>query len=503
MNRPIREPSETNWSHLVKFFAAFLLLILPSLAFSQHMVSGNQSGTWTSADSPYFVVGDIMVPGGQTLTIEPGVVVNFQNHYQFSVEGNLQAVGAENDTIRFTTDNPAVGWGGLRISTSDICQFSYCRIEFGKTSGDFPDMHGGGMALLGSDAIISHCVFADNEAVADDSGMGGAIYCFNTGSPDETLTRFTDCRFLRNHCYGEGGAVKFTSDYNTEFVNCEFLENNCNYGGGAISGYYATGTTMIDCLFADNYTMYSSGGAVHTLGGGNVLYFLNCTLTGNSAVTGDGGAANLAYTTAYFANTIVYQNHGMYSDDVHLDWGSYGFVDYCNMPFPDGAEGNHNINTNPLFVDPEHGDYHLAQGSPCIDEGTDFLMVDGQIIINLNASQYCGPRPDMGAFEVCSTSSAPDDELTVLKMSQNYPNPFTHSTAISYSLPVDSFVTARIFNVRGQEVKTLVSGNQSAGTNFVSWNGRDNSGHRASQGVYFLRLQAGSEVRSLRMVLTR
>ena len=87
-------------------------------------------------------------------------------------------------------------------------------------------------------------------------------------------------------------------------------------------------------------------------------------------------------------------------------------------------------------------------------------------------------------------------------MNQNYPNPFTTSTAISYNLPADSFVSAKIYNVRGHEIKTLINANRAAGTNFVSWNGRNNEGHRVSQGVYFLRLQAGDDVSSLRMVLT-
>ncbi len=486
----------------MKFLATLLLLIIPSLALSQNFVGGNQSGVWDSDHSPYLVIDDIIVPAGQTLTIEPGVVIDFQNHFQFIVNGNLQAMGAENDTIRFTTSNPATGWGGIRISSPDICQLSYCRIEFGKSSGDYPDMHGGGLALLSSDAIIANCVFADNDATADNMGMGGAVYAFNTGSPSQTLTRFTDCRFIRNHCYGEGGAVKFSSDYNTEFLNCEFVENTCNYGGGAISGYYATGTKMTNCLFADNYTMYANGGAVHTLGGGNILFFVNCTLTNNTAVTGDGGAVNLAYTTAYFVNTIVYQNNGMYSDDVHLDWGSYCDVYYCNMPMPDGAVGNNNINTNPQFVDADNGDYRLVETSASVDSGTDYIVLGGQVLVDLDPTEYCGEAPDMGAYEFCNTSGASDHALATFKMNQNYPNPFTTSTAISYNLPADSFVSAKIYNVRGHEIKTLINANRAAGTNFVSWNGRNNEGHRVSQGVYFLRLQAGDDVSSVRMVLT-
>ena len=363
--------------------------------YSQTEVSGNQYGNWTAENSPYLVVGDVTVPNGSTLDIDAGVTVNFQGYYQFIVNGNLQAVGTETDSIFFTTDNPSIGWGGIRVDSDDIISLSYCRIEFGKTSGEYPDIHGGGMALLTSNAIVSNCVFADNDATGQSNGMGGAIYAINTGTQSETLTRFTDCKFIRNHAYGEGGAIKFTSDGHTEIKNCEFIENDCNYGGGAISLYSVMGTKMMGCLFVDNYTMYSAGGALNTLGMGNYLYFVNCTITENSAVTGDGGAINLAYAEAYFVNTIVYDNPGMYSDDVNADWGSTVEVYYSNMDLPDGATGYSNIETNPQFAD----DYSLMEDSPCIDAGVAYFVAGGETLIDLNESEFAGDAPDMGAFE--------------------------------------------------------------------------------------------------------
>ncbi|MBT3317985.1 right-handed parallel beta-helix repeat-containing protein, partial [bacterium] len=234
------------------------LLLVPCLAVAQTNVSGIQSGTWTQNNSPYLVTGHVTVPSGQTLNIEPGVEVNFQGYYKFNVSGNLQAIGSESSMILFTTDNPSTGWGGIRIDTNDMITMTYCRIEHGFATGSYPDMHGGGMAILGSSVVMNNCVFADNEA--DTNGMGGAIYAMGTYN-----SSFTDCTFIRNECYGEGGAIKFSADDYTEFTNCEFLQNHCNYGGGAVSGYGIYGTKFTGCLFVDNYTMYAGGGAVHTL----------------------------------------------------------------------------------------------------------------------------------------------------------------------------------------------------------------------------------------------
>ncbi len=75
-------------------------------------------------------------------------------------------------------------------------------------------------------------------------------------------------------------------------------------------------------------------------------------------------------------------------------------------------------------------------------------------------------------------------------LSQNYPNPFNPSTTIRYELPAPSTVRIRIYNILGQEVRTLVNQAQAAGQRAAIWDSRNNFGRVVSSGVYFYRIEA-------------
>jgi hypothetical protein len=312
--------------------------------------------------------------------------------------------------------------------------------------------------------------------------------------------------FLRNHAYGEGGAIKFTGDLNTEVTGCKFVENNCLYGGGAISCYMVTATKMTYCLFAGNYTSYSNGGVLNTLGSGNTVYFINCTLSDNYASAGDGGAVCLAYATGYFVNTIVYDNPGMHSNDLYLDFDGNAEVYYCDMPVPSGATGTSNFLGDPQYTDPAGYDYSLLATSACIDTGTALFVLSGDTLVNMTPDQYFGTAPDVGAFEYSDGSGVGEAGTvpeTGLVLNQNSPNPFSSSTVINYELFENCFVSVRVYDLSGREVATLASGSESAGSRSVVWDGTNSSGQITPTGTYIVRVETGRSSETVKAVLFR
>ena len=86
----------------------------------------------------------------------------------------------------------------------------------------------------------------------------------------------------------------------------------------------------------------------------------------------------------------------------------------------------------------------------------------------------------------------------------NYPNPFNPTTTISYRLPARSRVELAIYNLLGQQIRTLVNADQPVGEHQVQWDGRNDAGKQVSSGIYFYQLKAGNSfLETKKMVLLR
>ena len=118
-----------SWRELATRGTLLLGFLLPCLLCTSVRatdVSGTiVNQTWTSNNSPYRVVGNILVAG---LTINPGVTVLFTNNYAFEVAGRLKANGTATAPIVFMGTNG--GWQGIYLNNAQAgSQLSYCSIS--------------------------------------------------------------------------------------------------------------------------------------------------------------------------------------------------------------------------------------------------------------------------------------------------------------------------------------------------------------------------------------
>jgi hypothetical protein len=111
-----------------------------------------------------------------------------------------------------------------------------------------------------------------------------------------------------------------------------------------------------------------------------------------------------------------------------------------------------------------------------------------------------GASGNFGAIIDSESKSADHGDLL---LAQNHPNPFNPSAAIRYALPADGWVTLKIYNTLGQEVATLMDGYQSAGSQLVTWDGKNSAGNPVSSGIYIYTLRAGDMVKSRRMIFSK
>lgn len=105
-----------------------------------------------------------------------------------------------------------------------------------------------------------------------------------------------------------------------------------------------------------------------------------------------------------------------------------------------------------------------------------------------------------------SVGSAVQDDNVVPAMNglnNAYPNPFRDETTVKYSVSGSVQTEISVYNLRGQKVRSLVSGRKTAGDHSVLWDGKDDLGKPVSSGVYYIRMHAGKDGFTRKVVLTR
>lgn len=288
----------------------FVVVLCESGSFARTLVPpGNVSGTWTAANSPYVIkTGNITVPNGSSLIIEPGVVVNFAGHHKFIINGHLRAIGTETDSIRFLSDGReglVRGWKGLRLIGADSSIFDYCVIEDGNAIlSNSSDSTGGAAFISGAGTLVvfRHTSFRNNFA----GGNGGAL--FVSGG---TSAHCFDCCFSDNYSAKDGGAAFINNSSGTRFERCRFDRNSSGKEAGAIHTRFGA-PTYIDCEFSHNIS-FNSGGAVMASGQPS---FRRCLFQRNVSESSQGGALYFydSLTTATLDSCLILENRTLLRD---------------------------------------------------------------------------------------------------------------------------------------------------------------------------------------------
>jgi hypothetical protein len=89
------------------------------------------------------------------------------------------------------------------------------------------------------------------------------------------------------------------------------------------------------------------------------------------------------------------------------------------------------------------------------------------------------------------------------ELGQNYPNPFNPTTTIRYTVPVQTRVRLRVFDLIGREVASLVDEEEVSGNYVVTWHGTDNNGKSLASGVYFYKLDGSGQQITKKMMLLK
>jgi|GEM_PF-897033 len=228
----------------MKRILLFYLFVCSSVCFSQTIISGgNVSGNWNLEGAPYIITGNILVPNGETLSIDPGVRVEFEGHYKLFCNGSILAIGEESQNIVFTTTDANVdGWLGIRYedtpSSNETSKFEYCIIEKGKTNQFSVDTQGGAFFIKNFSKVeIRKSILRYNHA---QSGAG-AIYLENSNVIIE-----------QNNIYDNTSVNGYSGIEARDSDDLSILENTFN---NCTNGFYNSTANISNNTF-DNSPIY-------------------------------------------------------------------------------------------------------------------------------------------------------------------------------------------------------------------------------------------------------
>jgi iron complex outermembrane receptor protein len=174
----------------------FLVLVSYYLGISSAWgkeVIGTQAGIWTVRESPYIVNGDVTIPPGKTLTIEPSVLVQFAGYYRIKVNGALIANGKLSERIIFTSVHDKDFGNEQNFTNTQPSNKDWIGIEFAPSSKstswlDYCVIRYSDSAIKANFAnpTINHTIFADCNFKS--FNLGGQIITVQDGIEQDYYT---------------------------------------------------------------------------------------------------------------------------------------------------------------------------------------------------------------------------------------------------------------------------------------------------------------------------
>jgi hypothetical protein len=149
---------------------------------------------------------------------------------------------------------------------------------------------------------------------------------------------------------------------------------------------------------------------------------------------------------------------------------------------------------------------NAENGFSCLTKTSDTLFIDDHVLAkenyqySISATDHSGNEGQLSQgveIRIADVEDHPGAPQNY-DLSQNFPNPFNPTTVIKYQLPFASNVTLVVYDMLGREVSVLVNERKDAGYHEVKF---DSNG--LSSGLYFYRIEAGSFVRTRKLLLLK
>jgi len=454
---------------------------------SQTIIDGNQNGsvvTFENGEDSFSVLCGFTITNGSAYQAGGIYCSNNSNPSIFNIIVNNNVAFRGGGISCVSNSNPSIN--EVIISENLVTQFFACG--------------GGGLYCYNSSPILDNVTIKGNTADLNCAGGGGGVYCEYNSSP------ILYNSIIINNIASGGGGILCENDSNPVLDNVIIINNLANSYGGGI--YLDESNPSFTHLLLANNTALSRGGGICCLYHSSPN-FISSTISGNLAYDNGGGIFCWHDSHPSLANSIIWSD---YPEEIYF-YSAYSpnsiTIAYCDIFGGEDfiATNNNgtvywldgNIFLEPLFVDPGNGDFHLQEDSPCIDAGIAFFVWEGDTLVNIPDSAYYGTAPDMGAYEWQGYAvDGWEKPINKTVLYQNYPNPFSPKTIISYSLCKASNVKIMIYNIKGQLVKTLVDAQKPAGYHTIECNAKN-----MSSGIYFYKFEANDKVFIKKMIILR